>query len=78
MVSPMPVPSMALFSRPKRLNGINNASRLSLEMPFPVSITLTLMRFSGISLTSILTNPPLRLYLMALDNKLRIICLKRK
>ena len=77
MTRPMPVPSSAVLSCPRRLKGWKSSASFSGGNPAPVSLTLTRVRLSGLVLQSTTTAPPCRLYLIAFDSRLTRTCFSR-
>ena len=74
---PMPLPSCAPPSCPRRLNGWNSSACWALSRPMPVSRTLMRTRPSTCTAQSMLTLPWSRLYLMAFDSRFSRICFRR-
>src|SRR5471030_2936835 len=66
---PMPVPSSAPVSCPRRLNGWNRWASSWACSPGPVSMTLSRIRPAPLSLQLTVTPPPTLLYLMAFDSR---------
>ena len=73
---PMPVPSVALASCPRRLKGWNSWASFSGVRPVPVSRKLMRVRVPT-SRQDTSTPPPTRLYLMAFDSRLMNTCFTR-
>ncbi len=74
---PMPVPSSALFSWPRRLKGWNNCSSISGGSPAPLSLTLMRMRSGVLIAQSTATVPFGWLYLIAFESRLMSTCFTR-
>ena len=68
--SPMPVPSIAVCSAPRRSKATKIRSMLSGEMPGPVSETVMVAWLVPCARQVIVTVPPRWLYLMALEVRL--------
>ena len=74
---PMPVPSSAFASCPRRLNGWNSCASCSGVKPAPVSVTLMRMRPGALAMQSTTTVPSALLYLIALESRLMRTCFTR-
>ncbi len=73
---PMPLPSMLLFSRPRRLKGSKRRASCARSMPMPLSTTRN-CRWPGTASSSTRTCPPRRPYLIALPSRFSRIWRRR-
>ncbi len=73
----MPLPSMVVLSRPRRLKGWNSCRSWSGVRPLPVSCTATRMRPWSPAVHSTITAPCSRLYFTAFDSRFSSTCLSR-